>query len=114
MDDNKVASPMVLSAASEMTIYGAERIQRGLLAAIEAHPAVDIDLSGVEEIDSAGVQLLIAAKRQAMAAGKTLRLVRHSPAVIEIFGLFNVSAFFGDPVVIAAAEPNCVKRGCQA
>lgn len=103
--------PMTVNAAVEMTIYGAARIKGDLLAAVEQHPEIELDLSGVEEIDSAGVQLLLLAKREAMRADKTLRLVRHSPAVQEIFGLFNLSAIFGDPLVIAAGEPQHHRRG---
>lgn len=103
MDDSQeAAGPVVLKTASEMTIYHADRVKRQLLAALEGHPAVEIDLSGIEEIDSAGVQLLILVKRQALATGRSVRFVRHSPAVLEIFGLFNLSAFFGDPLVMPA------------
>jgi len=40
------------------------------------------------------------AKRTAQALGSELQLVGHSPAVLEVFELLNVAAFFGDHLVI--------------
>jgi anti-anti-sigma regulatory factor len=40
------------------------------------------------------------AKRTAKAVGAELQLIGHSPAVIEVFELLNMAAFFGDPLVI--------------
>ena len=85
----------------ELTIYRAQEIQQQLVAALADNPpGLDIDLSAVTELDSAGVQLLMAAKRAALAAGLSLSLVGHSEPVLEVFGLFNVAAFFDDPLVV--------------
>jgi anti-anti-sigma factor len=64
----------------------------------------EIDLSGVSEIDTAGVQLLMVAKRSAQEQGRELRLVGHSPAVLEVFELLNVAAYFGDPLLMDSSE----------
>ena len=63
----------------------------------------EIDLSGVTEFDTAGVQLLMLAKQDALAKKSELRLVGHSPAVLEVFELLNVAAYFNDPLVMARA-----------
>ena len=54
------------------------------------------------EIDTAGVQLLMLAKQEALRQQRELRLVGHSPAVLEVFELLNVAAYFSDPLVMAA------------
>jgi hypothetical protein len=41
------------------------------------------------------------AKREATRVGTTLRLAGHSRAVLEVFDLCNLAAFFGDPLVIS-------------
>jgi anti-anti-sigma regulatory factor len=64
----------------------------------------EIDLSAVTEIDTAGVQLLMLAKRTALEAKRELRLVGHSAAVIEVFELLNVAAYFGDHLVMDSSE----------
>lgn len=84
----------------ELTIYRAQEIRQALLDALAtAGPSLTVDLSGVSEIDSAGMQLLMAARRQALAEGRTLALAEHSPAVVEAFVLFDLAAWFGDPIV---------------
>ena len=70
---------------------------------LDAPAPTEIDLSGVTEIDTSGVQLLMLAKKEALAAQRELRLVGHSPAVLEVFELLNVAAYFSDPLVMARA-----------
>ena len=91
-----------LRIEGELTIYRAAELKQTLLAAVAEHAELEVDLSQVGEFDSAGLQLLLLAKREAAAAGRTLRLVDHSPAVVEVLDLFDLVAHFGDPLVVAA------------
>ncbi len=47
------------------------------------------------------------AKRTAQALKAELQLVAHSPAVVEVFELLNIAAFFGDHLVI---EPDAKSK----
>lgn len=85
-----------------MTIYSAEQTKTWLLDALARCNELAVDLSQVGEIDSAGMQLLMLAKREANRQEKTLRLNSHSPAVVEMLDFFNMAAYFGDPMVIPA------------
>jgi anti-anti-sigma factor len=87
--------------AGEMTIYHAAEMKEPLLACIGRCREVEINLSEVIELDTAGFQLLVLAKREAVRAGKPLHLVAHSPATLEVLDLFNMASYFGDPVVIS-------------
>ncbi|MBS4099593.1 MAG: STAS domain-containing protein [Sulfuricella sp.] len=87
--------------AGEMTIYHAAEMKAPLLACIARCREMEINLSEVVELDTAGFQLLLLAKREAMRVGKPLRLVAHSPATLEVLDLFNMASYFGDPVVIS-------------
>ena len=49
---------------SELTIFGAEATKGQLLAALEAAEEVEVDLSQVAEMDSAGLQLMLSARRK--------------------------------------------------
>lgn len=89
-----------LRPEGEMTIYTAAEYKTRLGAALEQCQELEIDLSQVSEIDTAGLQLLILAKRECMARTCSLHLVGHSQAVMEVLDLCNMTAFFGDPVVI--------------
>lgn len=98
------AKPPRLALAGEMSIYAAAELKTLLLSAVDDCPELEIDLSRVEDIDSSGLQLLILAKRQAIAQDKTLTLTGHSRAVLELLELYDMAAFFGDPMVITAQD----------
>ena len=98
------AAPRVLHIAGECNIYRADELKQALLAALVDTPALDIDLSGVTEIDTVGIQLLMLAKKTAQTNQCTVRLIAHSAAVTEAFELVNLAAYFGDPLVIASRD----------
>ncbi|HAT33773.1 MAG TPA: anti-sigma B factor antagonist [Janthinobacterium sp.] len=100
-----------LRIVGEMTIYRAAELKGVLLAALEQPDSLDIDLSGVTEFDSSGVQLLMLAKRQARQQHQTVQLLAHSPAVLDVLELFNLAAYFGDPLVIAASPVSASAPG---
>ena len=88
----------------ELTIYHAAEIKQPLIAKLETTRDLEIDLSGIVEIDTAGVQILILLKKEADRLGKTLRLAAHSQAVVEMMNLYNLAGFFGDPLIITARQ----------
>ncbi len=90
-----------LRIEGEFTIFRAMELKPGIFS----NPLPEeIDLTGVTEIDTAGVQMLMLAKRDAIAQQRELRLVGHSRAVIEVFELLNVAAYFGDPLIMDSSE----------
>ncbi|RRS04304.1 anti-sigma factor antagonist [Aquabacterium soli] len=91
-----------LAIEGEMTIYRAAELKDVLLTALRAPRPLEIDLAEVTDIDSAGVQLLMMAKQAARAQGTELRLVRHSPAVLDVFELLDLAGHFGDPLLEGA------------
>lgn len=86
----------------EMTIYTAAETKERLMPLLVQCAELEIDLSQVSEMDTAGLQLLILAKRECMSRNGNLHLVGHSPAVLEVLDLCSITAFFGDPVVISS------------
>lgn len=97
---NGDARRLVLEA--NLTVYNAPEHKRTLLDTLEQAKVIELDLAAVGEIDSAGLQVLLLAKRESLAKGKELRIVRHSPAVQDLLEFFNVASYFGDPLVIPA------------
>jgi anti-anti-sigma factor len=85
----------------EMTIYTASECRDLLQQCLQSCKEAEINLSGVTEIDSAGVQLLIQAKREGARLGKSVKLVSHSPSVMEIIDLFRLAPEFGDLMIIS-------------
>lgn len=83
-----------------MTIYESSAGKLALLGALDAATEIDVDVSGVSEIDTAGLQLLVMIKREAVTRGKSVRLQGHSPAVLDMLDCYRLAAYFGDAVVI--------------
>jgi anti-anti-sigma factor len=94
-------APLVVYIEGEMTIYRAAEIKRTLLTSIVEAAVVEFDLSKVTELDSAGVQLLMLAKRTAQARHGALRLVAHSPVVRDVIELLSLGSYFGNAPDIA-------------
>lgn len=94
------AAPTVLRIVGEMTIYRATELKDTLIAPISDDAQVEIDLSAVSEIDCAGIQLLMLAKKTALQKNCEVSMTGHSPAVVEAFELLNLASYFGDPIVI--------------
>ncbi|MDD2610150.1 MAG: STAS domain-containing protein [Giesbergeria sp.] len=100
-----------LRMAGEMTIYRAAELKQLLLEPLQQPGAtLEVDLSGVTELDTAGLQLLILAKRTARKQDGQLRLMGHSPAVLNVFDLLNLAAYFGDDLVIAQPPPTSARH----
>jgi anti-sigma B factor antagonist len=84
----------------DLTIYRAAELKEFIFPQIDRAGVIEVDLSHVTEIDSAGLQLLIAAKLEAMIRDKQLHYVGHSKPVLEVFDLCDLGGFFGDQIVI--------------
>jgi anti-anti-sigma factor len=83
-----------LRLAGDLDIYSVESARDALLVYLADKPAIELDLDGVETCDAAGMQLLLAARRSAVAAGKAFAI--HTPVTViekcgEALGLEPVS-----------------------
>lgn len=79
----------------ELSIYRAAALKETLLAPLAAGTLIELDLTEVTDIDSAGLQLLMLAKRAALAGGGDLQLCASSPPVLELLKLLSLSNAFG-------------------
>lgn len=84
----------------ELSIFTAATLRQQLLDALDTQPEVEVDLSEVSEMDSAGMQLMVAAKREAATRNKPLRFTGHSAAVFDVLELCDLSGHLGDPLLI--------------
>lgn len=88
----------MLHIEGDMTIYNAAGLKDELMKLVSQPGEYEVDLSGVGEMDSAGLQLLILAKREAARLKTMLNFNGHSRAVLEVINLCNMAAYFGDPI----------------
>jgi len=100
MDFNKQNETGHLKISDEMTIYTAAEQKEQLLGYFQRCQELELDLSGVSEIDSAGLQLLIMLKNEAVKSDKEVRYHSHSQAVVDVLELVNLATRFGDPIMI--------------
>lgn len=81
----------LLFIEGDLTIRRVQEMKDVILARLDQSQALEVDLAGVTEIDTAGAQLLLLARRAAQTSGKELRLAAHSPAVASLFGLLRIA-----------------------
>ena len=99
--DGLTAAPNVVYIEGEMTIYRAAEIKETLITSIAESAVIEFDLSRVTALDSAGVQLLMLAKRTAQTKHGDVRLVALSPAVLDVMQLLDLGSYFRDASAIA-------------
>jgi len=84
----------------ELTIYNAAALKSAFDSALEVPDKLEINLAGVTEIDTAGVQLLMMLKRDRATVGRSLALTNHSNEVLEVFDMLGLIGYFSDPVIL--------------
>lgn len=86
-----------VAVGGEMNIYNALELKAALMKSIDESETVELDLSGVSEFDSAGLQLLLLARKECERGGKRLRFTAKSAPVESVIGLFNLGELFESP-----------------
>ena len=87
--------------SGELTIYSVTEIKSALAEVMGKASEIEVDLSGVTEIDTAGLQLMLIVKRN---PGSDVRFVNHPPEVLRLVDLANLGGALGDPLFISALE----------
>ncbi len=85
--------------SGELTIFSAQDIRQRLLEVLGTMDELMVDLGDVTEMDTAGLQLMLLAKRK---AGKTVRFCNHSDSVVRLVDLANLAQTLGDPLILRA------------
>ncbi|MBB5213437.1 STAS domain-containing protein [Parapusillimonas granuli] len=82
----------------QLTIYDAGVLKTRLQAALEqaGDGGLELDLDQVSEIDTAGLQLLLLARRESRRLQRPLRIVAASAALREVVGFCRLGDFFGE------------------
>ncbi|MEW6692503.1 MAG: STAS domain-containing protein [Pseudomonadota bacterium] len=74
----------------EVTIYQAAALRESLMEQFALLPAIELDLSAVAEMDTAGLQLVLAAKAEALHANKPFRVSAISDSVRDLLALYAI------------------------
>jgi len=90
-----------VTLSGELSIYTVAEIKASLADCMDNADEIEVDLFGVTEMDTAGLQLMLIAKRN---PGKEVRFVNHPPSVLRLVDLANLAGVLGDPLVISARD----------
>jgi anti-anti-sigma factor len=90
------AGGVVLALSGELDVVSAPELERRVTAALAEHAHVTLDLSDLTFVDSAGVSVLIKAKQDAEANGRTLVLGRPTEQVYRVFALVGLAGWLAD------------------
>lgn len=77
-----------LQVVGEMNIYGAIALKERLFSlASESGADIELDLSGVTALDTAGVQIMLMLRRHAQSKGVAFRLMSPSTVALQMLEL---------------------------
>lgn len=87
-----------LALSGSLTIYEAREAHALMIQALARLQGTDwqVDLAELDELDSAGAQLLLALQRQADERGAQLRIRNPAPAVLELLQLLRLHTLYPD------------------
>jgi anti-anti-sigma factor len=88
----------------DFNIYGVSKFLTELKSLVGSNNKIALDLGQVTEMDTAGLQALVALKKECVKHGKQLKLINHSHAVIKMIDLLGLIGFFGDKIKISPEE----------
>jgi len=109
--DSQKDHQSVLSLRGALTIYTVSQARQEIPARLAECKAQVLDLSGIDELDTAGVQLLLWLKHEAASRGTELTLAHHSPPVVEVLDLLRLTATFGDTILLSPTSASRSQHG---
>ena len=89
-----------ISLEGEFDIYSAASFKEELMPCIKECKSFVFNLAGVSEMDTFYFQLLVQAKRECEEQDNEMKMMSHSPAILEILELYDMESFFGDPLLL--------------
>lgn len=87
----------LVRVAGDLTIYEAPAVRDLVLQALQGASAVVIDLDEVTDVDSAGLQVLISARKSASHLGTPLTVRCQSDPVVALMDLCNLRGLLLTP-----------------
>ena len=93
-EKGKDGSAGVLHVEGELNMYVAAELKAGLIENLAAADALDVELSGVGEIDTSGLQLLLLCKAEAARMEKKVTFSAMSNAVTSLIELYHMDEVF--------------------
>ncbi len=93
-DNNQSSSLCNIVIDEDMNIYVIDDMKQELSKMLDSYTQFKIDLAGIEEIDSAGVQLLLALRAELKRRKKEFRLTAVNDVVAKFLYRYGISELF--------------------
>jgi anti-anti-sigma factor len=85
----KKATTITITIGGDLTIYAVNDFKKRFIEEIADFNKIEIDLSQVTRLDTAGFQLLLLARRAAEMDRKMIDFLNPSPEVLRLFSIYN-------------------------
>lgn len=95
------AQGCTLSVVGELNIYQAAELMPQIRASLPNDQPLFLELSQVDEIDAAGLQMLVAIRTHALAHGLSCVVTSQSDAVMALLELADMAGLFGVTMVLS-------------
>ena len=96
---SRIPNGMKAHLREELNIASVAEDRDHLVQLLQPDGELELDLEGLTEIDTAGVQLLVALRKEANSIGCALHLAGSGGNVQESFGMLGLSHFLDEPLV---------------
>lgn len=96
----KIHGKECLRLTGSLTIYTVAQARRDIPALLEKQGSRVLDLTGIEEFDTAGVQFLIWLKGEVSGSGTALAIIHPSAIVAETLDLLRLSSTVCDATTV--------------
>jgi len=93
-DSNQAEELCQLAIDEDMTIYTINMLKQGISEVLDRYKRFELNLADVEEMDSAGIQLLLALKNELQQKKKEFKLVAISASVAKLFQSYDLNERF--------------------
>jgi anti-anti-sigma factor len=100
--ENTEGSMCSITLEGDLTVKKVNTLYLNFTAIInnENIKSISVDLAGVYEMDTAGIQMLMALKTYSSQLNKSFKLINHSLSVLKIIDLYGLAVFFRDKLVV--------------
>jgi len=109
VNDTSLTAIAPLKISGEQTIHTADELHKALSDALHQSPAVVVDLSGVDECDTAALQLIYSLRRSAVERKQRFEITAVSPAITETAAALGLRL----EELMAPCEPAAPARDCE-
>ncbi|GAA0487736.1 hypothetical protein Ade02nite_11920 [Paractinoplanes deccanensis] len=100
---------VILSGDCDLSVQ--DELVTVLLAAVDGHERVVVDLAAVGFLDSSGVHSLVTAHHTARERGGRVIVAGATGAVATVLDITGVATLLGEGAAVAAEEPPAAERG---